>query len=377
MTIGIPKETKIQEYRVAITPNGAGDLIKSGHKVLIESGAGKGSGFPDNDYKKMGAKIKKNRTEIWKQQLIIKVKEPLKSEYRFLREKQTIFTFLHLASAPKLTNILQKKKITAIDYSTVETAQKELSLLKPMSEIAGKLAPQVGARFLEKQSALQTLGILLSGIKGVSPANVLIIGGGIVGFNAAKIALGMGAKVKILEKSRERRQLLKKNLAGTFKNRFSCLPPSAKELEESIKNADLLIGAVLVAGAKTPKIIRKKMVQIMKKGSVIVDVSMDQGGCVETSSPTTHKNPVFAKYGVIHYCVTNMPGIVPKTSTLALTKSTLPYILELADSNLNIKKIIKKNPALAKGINVFNGKITHKKLAESLNREYHPIEKLI
>lgn len=365
MIIGIPKEIKEGESRVGLAPRGVEILVRERHEVLIEKGAAEGSNFPDSDYQKVGAKIVSQK-EVWASQLVVKVKEPQESEFIFLRDGLILFTYLHLAALPKLTGILQAKNVTAIDYATVELEDGSLPLLKPMSEIAGKLSFFLGAHYLEKNRGGK--GIL------VSEGNVLILGGGTVGSNAAKMALGTDAKVTMFELKKEKCQILNEKFKN-FNGKFQCLPFEEDKLKSSIKETDLLIGAVLIPGAKTPKIITEEMVKTMEPGSVIVDVSIDQGGCIETSFPTSHKEPIFIKHGVIHYCVPNMPGVVPRTSTIALAKATLPYVLEIA--NKGLQRAIREISALAKGVNVCQGKITNQKLAEALGKEYTDILKII
>ena len=325
MRIGVAKEIKPQEYRVALTPAGARELVQGGHEVLVEAGAGLGSAFPDEAYERAGATIA-SVDDVWAQaELLLKVKEPIAPEYPRLRPGLTLFTYLHIAADEPLTRALVESGVTAIAYETVETDRGALPLLAPMSEIAGRLAPQAGADHLEKPKGGR--GILLGGVAGVAPARVLVIGGGIVGYNAAVIALGMGAQVTILERSVERMRHLEQILSG----RVQLLMSSSLQIEESIKDADLTIGAVLIPGALAPKLITREMLGTMKESSVFVDVAIDQGGCAETSKPTTHDDPVYVVDGVIHYCVANMPGAVPITSTRALTNVTLPYVEALAD----------------------------------------------
>src|SRR6476661_1750525 len=325
MKIGVAREIKTDEYRVALTPAGARELVQRGHDVLVETGAGEGSSFPDDVYQSVGARIV-GADEVWEaSELLMKVKEPIEPEYRRLREGLVLFTYLHLAADEPLTRALLDSGITAIAYETVETDGGALPLLAPMSEIAGRLAPQAGADQLEKPKGGR--GILLGGVAGVAPARVLVIGGGMVGYNAAVIALGMGAQVTILERSVDRMRYLEQILSG----RGQPLMSSALQLEESIKDADLTIGAVLIPGALAPKLVRREMLATMKESSVFVDVAIDQGGCAETSKPTTHDEPAYTVDGVVHYCVANMPGAVPITSTRALTNVTLPYVEQLAE----------------------------------------------
>ncbi len=372
MDIGIPKEIKSGEYRIAFAPEGIAALVKAGHKVIIEDGAGEGSGFKNSDYVRYGAKIAGEAEDVWRSSLIIKVKEPQYKEYKMLMPGQTLFSYLHLAASPGLVRILCKKRITAIDYATVQTPDGFLPLLKPMSEVAGKLSVQIGARLLERGRGGR--GILIGGTSAVPPATVLILGGGTVGSNAAAIALGMGAKVILFEKNAGKMQQLKK-IFRRFHRNFSVIPVSPVKIEKFLPITDLLIGAILIPGAKAPKIINKGHVQKMPTGSAIVDVAIDQGGCIETSHATTHKNPLFVKYGVLHYCVTNIPSLVSRTSTIALTNATLPYVLELASTP--IAKIAKQNSTLANGINIYNGKITHRGLAESLGLRYFTLTDLL
>lgn len=371
MIVGVPKEIKPQENRVAITPAGVDALVRAGHKVLIEKGAGEGSGIYDEDYKQAGAEIMPSAESVWENsEMIVKVKEPLPSEYKYFKEGQVIFTYLHLAPEPELTKALMESKVVAIAYETVQKDDGSLPLLTPMSEVAGRLAIQEGAAFLEKFRGGK--GVLLSGVPGVPPASIVIVGAGTVGTNALKRAVGMGARVTILDinvnKLRYLDDIYQGRIETLYSNRFNLL--------NAISKADLVIGAVLIPGAKAPKLVTEEMVRAMEPGSVIVDVAIDQGGCVETiDHPTTHAEPVFVKYGVIHYAVSNMPGAVPRTSTFALTNATLPYALELA--NKGWKKAIIENKALARGVNVLNGKITYKAVAEAHNLPYYPLEEVL
>ncbi len=368
MIIGIPKEIKTEEYRVALLPEGVKLLTRAGHRVILQKNAGKESGFFDWQYRAGGAKISNSPKEIWQADLILKVKEPQPQEYKFLKENQILFTFLHLAAFPQLIQVLKEKKVCAIDFATVEK-DKKLPILQPMSEISGRLAIQIGAHFLEKKQGGE--GILISGLYPIPPALVLILGGGTVGRAAAKTALSLGARVVLLEKNLNKIRALKKE----FKNKVLILPSSLKNLKKILPKVDLLVGAVLIPGKKAPKLIKKEMVKKMKKGAVIVDVSIDQGGCSEFSRPTTHQNPVFEKFGVLHYCVPNIPGIIPRTSTQALSKAVFPYLFELC--NLGFKKAVLKNQALARGVNVYRGKITNFALAQSLNQKFFPLKKLL
>ncbi|MBI5892416.1 MAG: alanine dehydrogenase [Deltaproteobacteria bacterium] len=369
MIIGIPKEIKDNEYRVAIIPAGVKALKESGHRAIIEKSAGLGSGISDDEFKNAGAEIIDNAKDVFeKADMLIKVKEPLPQEYLFLKKDKILFTFLHLAPLPELTDALVKSGTTAIAYETVELPDGSLPILTPMSEVAGKLSVQVGAYYLMKPHAGR--GVLLGGVPGVEIGKVAIIGGGVVGTNAAKIALGMGADVTIINRSLERLRYLD----DIFRGRIKTMASNSFNIEKAVIESDLVIGAVLITGAKAPHLVTKQMVSKMKKGSVIVDVSIDQGGCVETIKPTSHSNPVYEKDGVIHYGVTNMPGSVPRTSTFALTNATLPYVIKLANSGIDA---VKKDPALAKGVNVFKGKITCKAVAEAQNKEYADLGKLV
>lgn len=364
MIVGIPKEHKIHEDRVAITPAGVQALIGAGHRVLIETGAGLGSGISDETFRAAGAEIQTGYPQVYEEsELILKVKEPLPQEYPLLREGQVLFTYLHLAREPELTNVLVKKKVIAIAYETVQLDSGILPLLMPMSEIAGRMAVQIGAHFLEKPCGGR--GILLGGVPGVPAADVVIIGAGTVGANAARIAVGMGAQVTIIDRSTER-------LAGLddiYGNKIKTLISNQCNIERSVSYADLLIGAVLIAGAKTPKLVSEDFVKQMKTGAVIIDVAVDQGGSIETIDRlTTHSDPVYEKYGVIHYAVANMPGAVARTSSFTLTNATLPYVLELA--NKGFSQAVLDNRALARGVNIYKGSITCRAVGESLNLEY-------
>ncbi|GIU95125.1 MAG: alanine dehydrogenase [Gaiellaceae bacterium] len=369
MRVGVAKETKPQEYRVALTPAGARELVQRGHEVLVETGAGVGSAFPDEAYERAGARIV-SVDEVWASaELLLKVKEPIAPEYPRLREGLTLFTYLHIAADEPLTRALVESGVTAIAYETVETASGALPLLAPMSEIAGRLAPQAGAHYLEKPKGGR--GILLGGVAGVAPARVLIIGGGMVGYNAAVIAIGMGAQVTILERSADRMRHLEEILSG----RVTLLMSSSLQIEESLKEADLVIGAVLIPGALAPKLVTREMLAGMKPGSVLVDVAIDQGGCAETSRPTTHDDPVYVVEDVIHYCVANMPGAVPITSTRALTNVTLPYVEQLADRG--VIRAVTESPELSLGVNVIDGKITYEAVADAHGLEYTPLEQAL
>jgi alanine dehydrogenase len=369
MKVGVVKEIKADEYRVALTPAGARELVQRGHDVLVERGAGDGSSFPDDAYEAVGAVLGAS-DEVWSDaELLLKVKEPLPSEYRLLHEGLVLFTYLHLAASEELTRALVESGAACVAYETVETDNHALPLLAPMSEIAGRLAAQAGAYFLEKP--LGGRGLLLGGVPGVAPGRVLVIGGGIVGYNAAVIALGLGANVTILERSIDRMRHLDEILSG----RVSLVMSSTLQVEESIVEADVIIGAVLIPGAIAPKLITHEMVSAMKDGAVLCDVAIDQGGCAETSHPTTHSDPVYVVEGVTHYCVANMPGAVPVTSTKALTNVTLPFVEEIADYGL--PQAVARDPALARGVNVLDGKVTYEAVAGAHNLDFHPLEDLL
>lgn len=371
MIIGIPKEIKSCEDRVALTPAGATALVKDGHVVLVEKSAGDGSGFSDGSYIAAGAAIAGSASEVFEAaDMIVKVKEPQPSEYDLFKEDQILFTYLHLAPEYDLTQALMKKRVVAIAYETVQLPNKSLPLLAPMSEIAGRMSVQMGAQLLTRKHGGK--GVLLSGVPGVLPARVLIVGGGIVGANAARIALGMGADVIIVEKDPARLRVLD----DMFNFRVKTVVSNYYNLADAVREADLLVGAVLLPGAKAPKLVSEEMVSRMSEGSVIVDVAIDQGGCVETVDRiTTHDNPTFIKHGVVHYSVANMPGAVARTSTLALTNATLPYILKIAGKGY--KKAVLEDPALAEGVNVLNGRVTFRGVAESLGFDYTPLNQLL
>ncbi|MCR4304439.1 MAG: alanine dehydrogenase [Gallionella sp.] len=364
MKIGIPKEIKTNENRVSLVPAGTEALVSAGHTVIVEAGAGVGSGFSDALYQAAGAQIAKDADAVWASaDLIVKVKEPVEPEWKRIKPGQIIFTYFHFAASEQLTRAHIASGATCIAYETVELPSGELPLLTPMSEVAGRMAVQEGAKYLEKLYGGR--GMLLSGVPGVPPGRVVILGGGVVGTNAAKIAAGMGAAVVILDVSLERLRYLSDVMPANVQLVFS----DRHTLLKQIAGADLLIGAVLVHGAVAPKLIHREDLKVMHKGAVIVDVSIDQGGCVETMHPTTHENPTFIVEGIVHYGVANMPGGVPITSTLALTNATLPYVLQLA--NNGFQQALRKSPALLKGLNIINGKITHRKVAEAFGLEYH------
>jgi alanine dehydrogenase len=370
MVIGIPKEIKPEENRIAIVPGGVETLVHKGHKVIIEKGAGRGSGFNDEEYNRAGAQISHGHKDIFAEaDLILKVKEPLPEEYGLLREGQIVFTYLHLAASKELTRNLQERKIIGIAYETVQTEDGFLPLLFPMSEIAGRMAPQEGAKYLEETFGGR--GILLGGVAGVPPGNVVILGGGTVGYNAARIALGMGASVNVLDINPRKLRMLD----DIFQGRVTTMIADNYNLRMVAGYADLFICAVLVPGAKAPKLITREMLKTMRTGAVLVDVSIDQGGCSETSHPTIHSHPIYEEEGVIHYAVSNMPGAVPRTSTRALTLNTLPYVLEIAEKGWG--ETVRENLALARGVNLVRGKITYKAVAEAFNLPYTPLEEVL
>jgi alanine dehydrogenase len=369
LKIGVAKEIKTDEYRVALTPAGARELGQHGHDVIVETGAGDGSSFSDAAYEAAGARIAPVDA-VWREaDLLLKVKEPIEPEYGRLREGLVLFTYLHIAADEALTRALLESGITAVAYETVETDSGALPLLAPMSEIAGRLAAQAGAYFLEKP--LGGRGLLLGGVPGVAPGRVVVIGGGIVGYNAAVIAIGLGANVTILERSIDRMRHLEEILSG----RVSLLMSSSLQIEESVREADVVIGAVLIPGALAPRLITREMVAGMKEGSVLADVAIDQGGCAETSRPTTHSHPVYTIEGVTHYCVANMPGAVPITSTKALTNATLPYVEAIADYGL--AEAVARDLALARGVNVVEGKVTFEAVADAHGLDYQPLEEVL
>jgi alanine dehydrogenase len=369
MRIGVPKELKPDEYRIALTPAGARELTQRGHEVTIESGAGEGSAFPDAAYSAVGATIA-SADEVWAEsELVLKVKEPLPAEYGRLREDLIVFTYLHLAASDELTNALVESGATCIAYETVETGNGALPLLAPMSEIAGRLAAQAGAYFLEKP--LGGRGLLLGGVPGVAAGKVVVIGGGMVGYNAALIAVGLGADVTILERSVDRMRHLEEVLG----QRVSLLMSSTLQIEESVVEADVVIGAVLIPGALAPKLVTREMLGDMKDGAVLCDVAIDQGGCAETSRPTTHSEPVYTVDGVTHYCVANMPGAVPITSTKALVNATLPYVEEIAE--LGVAEAVARDRSLALGVNVIDGRVTYEAVAEAHGLAYSPLEDVL
>lgn len=371
MIIGVPKEIKSSEYRVALTPAGAGMLKAAGHEVLVETGAGVGSSFTDDAYTAEGATIIDDVKEVWARAgMIMKVKEPLPEEFGYFHDGLLLFTYLHLAAAPELTKALVEKGVSGVAYETIQMPNGSLPLLTPMSEVAGRMAVQVGSQFLE--AFYGGRGILLGGVPGVPPAEVIILGGGIVGTNAARIALGMGASVVILERSADRMRYIDE----VFSGRIRTLMSNPYNIACAVKKADLLIGAVLIPGARAPHLVTEEMVQTMKKGAVIVDVAVDQGGTIATiDRVTTHKDPVYEKHGVLHYAVANMPGAVPRTSTLALTNVTIPYALELAGKGL--EDAVRANEPLRKGVNTYKGRVTHPQVASAVNMPFISMEQLL
>lgn len=370
MIIGVPKEIKNNENRVAITPAGVMSFVQAGHTVLVEKDAGIGSGFTNEDYTSAGAQIIDQAQDVWaKADMIMKVKEPLPSEYNYFRPGLILFTYLHLAAEPELARALKEKGVIAIAYETVQVGR-TLPLLTPMSEVAGRMAAQIGAQFLEKPKGGK--GILLGGVPGVSRGKVTIIGGGTVGTNAAKVAVGLGADVTIIDLSADRLR----ELDDIFGHQITTLMSNPMNIAQAVAESDLVIGAVLIPGAKAPKLVTEEMVKAMKPGSVIVDVAIDQGGIVETSDHvTTHDNPTYVKHGVVHYAVANMPGAVPRTSTLALTNVTIPYALQIA--NKGVHQAVADNPALKLGVNVANGEITYEAVARDLGYNYVPVEEAL
>src|SRR3989344_5484681 len=358
MRIGVPKEIKDRENRVALTPDGAKQLFDNGHKIFVEKNAGLGSGFKDEEYTKAGAKVV-DTAEAWGCDIVVKVKEPLEVEYKFMKEGQIIYTYLHLAGVtPTLTEALLKSKATGIAYETVEDAYRRLPLLAPMSAVAGNMTTQVGAYYLAKFN--NGRGMMLGEVLGHFYGKVVIIGDGVVGRHAAKTAYGMGSNVYLFGRHEERMDLLRDAIG----RRSKIMTSTPENISEHVKDADLVVGAVLVTGAKAPWVVTESMVKTMQPGSVIVDVSIDQGGCIETSHPTKHSDPVFVKHGVTHYCVTNMPGAYPRTSTIALTNATLPYLIKLANSGF--EKAMKEDAGFAKGVNTYKGHITYKPVEDAL-----------
>jgi len=368
--VGVPKEIKDHETRVGLVPSGVAQLVERGHRVLVEAGAGEGSSISDRDYQQAGAEIVPEASEVWRRaELIVKVKEPQPSEYAYLRPGLILFTYLHLAPLPELTQKLLDAGVTAIGYETLQESDGSLPLLIPMSEVAGRLAVQIGAYYLEAPNGGR--GVLLGGVPGVPPGQVVILGGGVVGHNAAKIALGYGARVTVIDKNLNRLR----QLDDLFRGELVTLASNPYTIRDAIAEADLIIGAVLVPGASAPKLVKREMLRAVRQRAVVVDVSIDQGGCLETSRPTTHTSPVYVEEGVLHYCVSNIPAAVPHTSTYALTNATFPYVCLLAD--LGFPEAARQHPALARGVNTYRGYLTCPGVAESQNRSWTPIESLL
>jgi len=370
MKIGLPKEIKDNEYRVGLTPAGVNALVNAGHTVFVQKSAGEGSGFSDDQYTGVGATMVDTADEAWGEgDMIVKVKEPIAPEYPRMRENQLLFTYLHLAPEFELTRQMMEKKVTGVAYETITDKKGRLPLLTPMSEVAGRMSVQVGATFLEKMNGGR--GILLGGVPGVPAANVVILGGGVVGTEAAKMAVGLGAKVTIIDRNLDRLR----QLDDIFLSKVQTLASSHFAISEAISHADLVIGAVLVVGAAAPKLVTREMLKLIQNGAVLVDVAVDQGGCFETTHATTHSNPTYYEEGVLHYCVANMPGAVPRTSTFALTNATLPYALDLA--NKGFEKAIRDDASLQEGVNTYAGKLTYEAVAQSQNLEYTPLSGLL
>lgn len=370
MIIGIPKEIKTHENRVSLLPGGVRQFVRRGHDVLVETGAGAGSSFSDEAYRESGASVLESAEEIWRRaEMIMKVKEPIREEYSRMKPGQVIFTYFHFAASRELTEAVITSGAVAIAYETVEKEDGSLPLLIPMSEVAGRMAPQEGAKYLEKPFGGR--GVLMGGIPGVTPAKVMVLGGGIVGVHAARIAAGMGAETVILDISLPRLRYLDEVMPRNVRTLFS----NETNIRNLLPDADLVIGAVLKPGAKAPHLITRKMLSVMKQGAVLVDVAIDQGGCFETSEPTTHDDPVYSVDGIVHYCVANMPGAVPHTSTLGLTNATLPYALQLADKGW--RRALKENRELLKGLNISGGKVVYQYVAEAFGLEHSPAGKVI
>jgi len=367
--IGVPKEIKTREYRVGMTPAGVRSLTARGHKVLVEKGAGVGSGIQDAEYVAQGAQIVASAAEAWGADMVVKVKEPLPAEYGFFRENLILYTYLHLAPEPELTKKLAEKKVAAVAYETIELADGSLPLLRPMSEVAGRMAVQVGASCLQKEHGGK--GVLLGGVPGTRRGRVVILGGGVVGRNAATIAVGMGAQVTVLDVRAETMAYLEDIFGGAVETLYS----NPTNIEACVARADLVVGGVLVTGARAPKLVTEDLIGRMEKGSVVVDVAVDQGGCIETCRPTTHDNPTYEVHGVVHYCVANMPGAVAQTSTWALTNTTSQYAIKIAD--MGIAAAAKADPALLKGINVYGGHVTCEPVAQAHKLEYVPTLKVL
>ena len=369
MIIGVPKEVKDHEARVGLVPSGAMALREAGHEVLVETKAGEGSAIPDPEYVHAGAKIAQKAEEVWKADLVVKVKEPQPSEYGCLRPNLILFTYLHLAPVPDLTSRLLESQVTGVAYETIREADGSLPLLTPMSEVAGRMSVQIGAQYLEAPNGGR--GVLLAGVPGVAPANVVVLGGGVVGTNAAKIAVGMGAHVTVIDRNLNRLR----ELDDIFDQQIVTLASNVFTISDTLKQADLVIGAVLIPGAAAPKIVRRQMIANMKRGAVVVDVAIDQGGCCETSHATTHTEPIYFVDGVLHYCVSNMPAAVPHTSTFSLTNATFPYLLELA--NKGLERAVEQHRALREGVNTYKGQITHPGVAVSQGRSWKELSKAL
>lgn len=363
MIVGVPREIKSHEYRVGMTPAGVRTLVEDGHQVLVETGAGLGSGLDDEQYRAAGANLMPSAVRVYKQaELIVKVKEPLPAEYELLQPQQNLFTFLHLAAAPELTALLLERRVTAIAYETVQNDDGALPLLQPMSEVAGRMSVQVGAHFLQKEHGGK--GVLLAGAPGVRPGRVVVLGAGTVGSNAVRIAVGMGADVTVLDIDPARLA----DLDDHYGNHILTLISNSQNIEDEVRRADLVIGAVLIPGGRTPQLVTEELVAKMDPGSVIVDVAVDQGGCIATTVPTSHDAPIHLLHGILHYGVANMPGAVSRTSTFALTNSTLPYIRQLA--RLGVQQALARDVVLKRGLNTFDGQVRHRAVAEALNLPY-------
>lgn len=370
MIVGVPREVKDNEYRVSLTPGGAESLLHDGHRVLLEAGAGEGSGFPDREYREGGAEIVPDAATIYAEaEMVLKVKEPLPREFGMLRPGMVLFTFLHLAADEALARALLERNVTAVGYETVQLPGGSLPLLTPMSEVAGRMAVQVGAHYLERTQGGR--GVLLGGVPGVRAGSVVIIGGGTVGTNAAQMALGLGARVTVIDVNIDRLRYLDHVLSG----RLNTIASNPRNITEAVRRAELLVGAVLVPGARAPLLVSEEMIASMAPGSVVIDVAVDQGGCIETIRPTSHSAPTYTAHGIIHYAVPNMPGAVPRTSTYALSNATLPYVQQLA--NRGLAGAVWADPCLAKGVNTHRGHVTHRAVAEALGLRGVPIEDLV
>lgn len=369
MIIGVPKEVKNHEYRVGLVPSGVREYVRGGHSVFVERGAGEGSAISDEAYEAAGATILETAAEVWRRaEMIVKVKEPLPSEFELMQQGQIIYTFFHLAAVPDLATVMLDKQITALAYETIQLGDGRLPLLEPMSEVAGRMAIQVGARSLERESGGK--GILLGGVPGVRRARVVILGGGVVGMNAAKMAIGLGAYVTIIDISLNRLRFLD----DIFGSRIQTLYSNSHTISQEVRAADLVIGAVLIPGARAPRLVSRELIGQMENGSVVVDVAVDQGGCIETCRPTTHENPTFVVDGVVHYCVSNMPGGVARTSTFALHNATLPYGIAVA--NKGLERALQEDVTLRPGVNTYRGEVVHAAVAEALNLGYTPLSKM-